>query len=112
MDENNEFITSRVGEDQQVLHERFQQWGYLYIKAYVEKKKCQQLLAGLSAELAPHIVLSDRDGLPALRGAPVFSTNLEPHHGWRIGHLCWDNIYAGWNAQQYHYYWKDYPNLF
>jgi hypothetical protein len=284
MDENQEFIISRAQEDPGVLRARFQQWGYLYIKTYVDKKKCQQLLADILAELAPHIAPGDSDGLPALcgapfvetdviwdevypriqsleafhgffheaelvdlmqvvsddevfvypmkmaristpgkigyetpphqdayshhagptmagiwvalhdvsaalgrvkilpgshkqgvrpvfqadgvggvqceifphettwhvsnsecgdvlifhsgtvhkaepnttdstvrisvdtrfcdYGAPVFSTNLEPHHGWRIDQLCWDNIYAGWNAQQYQYYWKDYPNLF
>jgi hypothetical protein len=67
MDENHEFILSRVEENPEVLRERFQQWGYLYIKAYVEKKKCRQLLADMLTELAPHIVLSDNDGLPALR---------------------------------------------
>jgi len=45
-------------------------------------------------------------------GAPVFSTNLEPHHGWRIEGLDWNSIYAGWRQSQYQYYWKDYPNLF
>ncbi len=284
MDENQEFIISRMEEDPEVLRERFQKWGYLYIKNYVEKKKCRQLLADILAESAPHIALCDNNSLPVLHGtpffetdatwdevypriqsleafhsffhepelidlmqtvsndevfvypikmaristpgkigyetpphqdayshhagptmagmwvalhdvsaalgrvkilpgshkqgvrrvfeadgvggvqcevfpdetqwhvsdfecgdvlifhsctvhkaepnttgnavrisvdtrfcdfgAPVFSTNLEPHHGWRIDHLCWENIYAGWNAQQYQYYWKDYPNLF
>lgn len=45
-------------------------------------------------------------------GAPVFSTNLEPHHGWRIDGLCWGEIYKGWQQQSMQYYWKDYPNLF
>jgi len=45
-------------------------------------------------------------------GAPVFSTNLEPHHGWRIEGLDWPSIYRGWQDTQYQYYWRDYPNLF
>ncbi|TXS95131.1 phytanoyl-CoA dioxygenase family protein [Parahaliea aestuarii] len=45
-------------------------------------------------------------------GAPVFSTNLEPHHGWRIPGLDWDSIYRGWQSREYQYYWQGYPNLF
>jgi ectoine hydroxylase-related dioxygenase (phytanoyl-CoA dioxygenase family) len=45
-------------------------------------------------------------------GAPVFSTNLDPHHGWRIAGLDWPAIYSQWQETQYQYYWKDYPNLF
>jgi ectoine hydroxylase-related dioxygenase (phytanoyl-CoA dioxygenase family) len=45
-------------------------------------------------------------------GAAVFSTNLEPHHGWRIDGLDWDNIYRNWQDTKLQYYWQDYPNLF
>ncbi|MEE4144431.1 MAG: phytanoyl-CoA dioxygenase family protein [Halieaceae bacterium] len=45
-------------------------------------------------------------------GAPVFFTNLEPHHGWRIEGLDWDRVYRDWQRPDYQYYWKDYPNLF
>ena len=45
-------------------------------------------------------------------GAPVFSTNLEPHHGWRIEELDWDYIYRDWQARDLAYYWRDYPNFF
>lgn len=45
-------------------------------------------------------------------GAPVYSTNLEPHHGWRITGLDWKNIYRDWQDQSLQYYWRDYPNLF
>jgi hypothetical protein len=45
-------------------------------------------------------------------GAPVFSTNLEPHHGWRIEGLDWPAIYSDWKSAQHQYYWRDYPNLF
>lgn len=45
-------------------------------------------------------------------GAPVFSTNLEPHHGWRIPELDWEYIYQDWTHHELRYYWKDYPALF
>ena len=45
-------------------------------------------------------------------GAPVFSTNLEPHHGWRIKNLNWDRVYRDWQSSDYQYYWTDYPHLF
>ena len=45
-------------------------------------------------------------------GAPVFFTNLDPHHGWRIDGLDWDAVYRNWQHSEYQYYWKDYPNLF
>ena len=45
-------------------------------------------------------------------GAPVFSTNLEPHHGWRIDGLDWETIYAGWKSRDEQYYWESYPNTF
>ncbi|MFT6310492.1 MAG: ectoine hydroxylase-related dioxygenase (phytanoyl-CoA dioxygenase family) [Porticoccus sp.] len=45
-------------------------------------------------------------------GAAVFSTNLEPHHGWRIEGLDWPNIYQNWQDNKLQYYWNNYPNLF
>ncbi len=45
-------------------------------------------------------------------GAPVFSTNLEPHHGWRIEGLGWDSIYQDWRSTELQHYWRDYPKLF
>jgi ectoine hydroxylase-related dioxygenase (phytanoyl-CoA dioxygenase family) len=45
-------------------------------------------------------------------GAPVFSTNLEPHHGWRIKDLNWEHIYRNWQRPELQYYWLDYPALF
>ena len=41
-------------------------------------------------------------------GAPVFSTNLEPHHGWRIEGFDWESIYEGWTDPALQYYWRDY----
>ena len=45
-------------------------------------------------------------------GAPVFSTNLEPHHGWRIPGLDWESIYSGWQSAEGQYYWREYPHCF
>lgn len=45
-------------------------------------------------------------------GAPVFSTNLEPHHGWRIPGLDWESIYREWHSTEQQYYWRSYPNCF
>ncbi|MEM8561003.1 MAG: phytanoyl-CoA dioxygenase family protein [Pseudomonadota bacterium] len=45
-------------------------------------------------------------------GAPVFSTNLEPHHGWRIDRLNWQSVYENWRSNALQYYWRDYPALF
>ncbi|CAA0119671.1 1-deoxypentalenic acid 11-beta-hydroxylase [BD1-7 clade bacterium] len=45
-------------------------------------------------------------------GAPVFVTNLDPHHGWRIDDLSWESIYEDWQSDDLQYYWKDYPNFF
>lgn len=45
-------------------------------------------------------------------GAPVFITNTEPHHGWRIDSLNWESIYQNWQDKELQYYWKQYPHLF
>lgn len=45
-------------------------------------------------------------------GAPVFVSNTEPHHGWRIEALNWQNIYKGWQDKSLQFYWQDYPNFF
>lgn len=45
-------------------------------------------------------------------GEPVFITNIEPHHGWRIDALNWDFIYQDWKKKDLQYYWKDYPEIF
>jgi hypothetical protein len=45
-------------------------------------------------------------------GAPVFTLNLEPHHGWRIDGFDWESIYSDWQDRDLQYYWKDYPNFF
>ncbi|MCR9104160.1 MAG: phytanoyl-CoA dioxygenase family protein [Gammaproteobacteria bacterium] len=44
-------------------------------------------------------------------GAPVYVSNLEPHHGWRIEGLDWSNIYKAWEDRALAYYWAEYPNL-
>lgn len=45
-------------------------------------------------------------------GAPVFISNTEPHHAWRIDTLSWDSIYQNWQDKELQYYWNDYPRLF
>ena len=45
-------------------------------------------------------------------GAPVFISNLDPHHGWRIDKINWDFIYTNWPVTHLQYYWRDYPNIF
>ena len=45
-------------------------------------------------------------------GEPVFITNTDPHHGWRIESLNWENIYQDWQGKDLQYYWKDYPDIF
>ena len=45
-------------------------------------------------------------------GAPVFVSNIEPHHGWRIEELNWQSIYQNWQDKSLQYYWQDYPNFF
>ena len=45
-------------------------------------------------------------------GEPVFITNIDPHHGWRIDILDWDYIYKDWQSRELQYYWKDYPQIF
>lgn len=45
-------------------------------------------------------------------GARVFSTNLEPHHGWRIPELDWEYVYREWKDHSLKHYWRDYPALF
>lgn len=44
-------------------------------------------------------------------GAPVFVSNIEPHHGWRIAELDWPYIYRNWQQADLQYYWQDYPGL-
>lgn len=44
-------------------------------------------------------------------GAPVFTSNLAPHHAWRIEKLSWEYIYKNWPKDTLQYYWRDYPAL-
>jgi len=45
-------------------------------------------------------------------GAPVFTLNMEPHHGWRIDNFDWHSIYSDWQDGDLQFYWQDYPNVF
>lgn len=44
-------------------------------------------------------------------GAPLFSSNLYPHHGWRIPNMDWASLYEGWQDESLTYYWKNYPAI-
>ena len=44
-------------------------------------------------------------------GEPVFITNVDPHHGWRIEGLDWQRIYRDWDSTTLQYYWRDYPDI-
>lgn len=44
-------------------------------------------------------------------GAPVSRINLDPHHGWRIPGLHWENIYRNWKKTDLQYYWQSYPHF-
>ncbi len=45
-------------------------------------------------------------------GAPVYTSNLAPHHGWRIPELSWERIYHDWSEDMPNqYYWRDYPSF-
>jgi len=45
-------------------------------------------------------------------GAPVYTSNLAPHHGWRIDELSWENIYKDWDKNEPNqYYWRNYPHF-
>jgi ectoine hydroxylase-related dioxygenase (phytanoyl-CoA dioxygenase family) len=61
--------------------------------------------------LAPEAVRVSVDTRFCDYGAPVFRTNIEPHHGWRIPGLDWESIYRDWRSDQLQYYWQDYPHI-
>ena len=44
-------------------------------------------------------------------GEAVFSSNLYPHHGWRIADLDWHSIYQNWQNDALQFYWSSYPNI-
>ncbi len=44
-------------------------------------------------------------------GAEVFSSNLYPHHGWRIENCNWETIYQHWQDKSLQFYWRDYSNI-
>lgn len=60
----------------------------------------------------PHRVRLSVDTRFCPYSEPVFRTNLEPHHGWRIPGLDWAFVYRDWERDDLQYYWKDYPGLF
>lgn len=75
-------IVSRIDEDQATLRARFQDWGYLYIRNYVSKAKCDALLNAFINELHPHIAIDATNALPVLTGTPFVETDV-----------IWDELY-------------------
>jgi hypothetical protein len=75
-------IASYPDEPADVLRERFQQWGYLYIKGGVAAEKCEGLLQQMLGCLGPHIQREASDSIPKLTGEPFFETDP-----------LWDEIY-------------------
>jgi ectoine hydroxylase-related dioxygenase (phytanoyl-CoA dioxygenase family) len=82
MSTNKELVTSRADEDKIILHERFQQYGYLYIKNYVGTEICRAMLDDIILATTPYITLDDKTNLPISNGDPFFETDK-----------IWDDVY-------------------
>lgn len=82
MSTNKELVTSRADEDKIILRERFQQYGYLYIKNYVGTEICRAMLADIISATTPYITLDDKTNLPISNGDPFFETDK-----------IWDDVY-------------------
>jgi hypothetical protein len=76
------FIISRIDEKPAALRARFQDWGYLHFKRYVNAAKCDTLLQALLGELKPHIAFDAERGVPVLAGQPFVETDT-----------IWDEVY-------------------
>ena len=82
MASNHPFIISTGNEDQQTLRDRFQEWGYLYIKNYVDADTCSTLLHSFLNVLNPYITWDNSKQLPVSNGMPFFETDT-----------IWDEVY-------------------
>jgi hypothetical protein len=98
-------IQCRVFPEETCWHVSDYEQGYILIFHSATVHKAEPNLTEQSVRLSIDTRFCDY-------GAPVFSTNLDPHHGWRIEGLNWDNIYQHWQQKDYQYYWTDYPSLF
>lgn len=97
MSNNQDYIVSSIDEDQQTLRERFQEWGYLYIKNYVDGDKCEQLMQAFTDILEPYISLDRGSKLPVLNGDPFFETDP-----------IWDEVYPKMQSlEEFHRFFHD-----
>ena len=79
---NQPYIVSTVDESPETLRERFQQWGYLYIKGYVDTASCKAMRDALLGELQPYIVFDQAQQLPVSTGTPFVESDP-----------IWDEVY-------------------
>ena len=72
---NQDYVVSRIEEDQGTLQARFRELGYLYIKNYVPAGQCDGLLDDVLDALHPYITADSSSRLPQLKGDPFFETD-------------------------------------
>lgn len=82
MPNNQEFVISSIREGQKTLQNRFQEYGYLYIKKGVSAAKCNQILDSFLNVLYPYIVNDSKSNLPVSNGTPFGETDP-----------IWDEVY-------------------
>ena len=82
MSNNLPLIISQADEEQGLLQQRFQQYGYLYFKKYMAPEKCNRLLHSFIDCLKPHIDFDEAHQTPVLNGEPFFETDP-----------IWDEVY-------------------
>ena len=98
---NQDYIVSRVSEDPEILRERFQEFGYLFIRNYVSAQKCGSLLSKILNVLQPHICPAGPDALPILAGEPFFETDA-----------IWDEVYPKLQSlEEFHSFFHEAPIL-
>ncbi|HEY9035402.1 MAG TPA: phytanoyl-CoA dioxygenase family protein [Pseudomonadales bacterium] len=79
---NKPLVISSIHEPQSILRDRFQEYGYLHFKHYVDPDRCEKLLRSIMTECTPYIQPDPATGLPILKGEPFFETDA-----------VWDEIY-------------------
>ena len=75
MSTNEAMVISDKNEDLDTLRERFQQYGYLHFKRFVEEQECEALLDDILGHCAPYIQLDQEDQRPILKGDPFFESD-------------------------------------
>lgn len=82
-------IVSDINEPEAQLRARFHDYGYLYLKNYVDAEKCDALLQEFLSVLSPHIDFDPLAQHPILSGEPFFETD----------HI-WDDVYPKMQARE------------